>query len=172
MKPTRIWIILILGLSLALVIAQAASAQPPVPHVKDDVSYKDCVSCHRTGQQDAPLMPADHAYYENSDCRTCHPPPPSILHPIAGWEDCRGCHERWKGVDVVYPGEIDIPNLADSDHDHTTYESDTCLSCHRSYAKSPVFCGVCHPESTAAETVHNGPDRWVDCVDCHQGASS
>jgi nitrate reductase gamma subunit len=31
-------------------------------------------------------------------------------------------------------------------------------------------CGVCHPESTAAETVHNGLESWVNCVECHEAA--
>ncbi len=167
MKPTRIWIILVLSLTLVFLVAPTGLAQPPVPHVekKDGVSYENCITCHRTGQEDAPLMPADHAYHENDDCRSCHPPPSSILHPIAGWEDCRGCHERW------YSQRVDIPSLANSDHDHTAYTNDECTTCHRAYAESPVMCNVCHPKSATAKTLHNGPDLWVDCVDCHQAAA-
>jgi nitrate reductase gamma subunit len=90
-----------------------------------------------------------------------------ITHPLAGWADCRGCHEEWEAEDV--------PNLKESDYDHAPYASDTCMSCHplaRNFKEDlPIAaCGVCHPKSTAAETVHNGPENWVDCVDCHQGA--
>jgi len=179
MKPTRTWIILVLGLSLALlIVAPIVFAQPPVPHdeEKDGVSYEDCVYCHRTGQDDAPLLAADHARHENADCRVCHSTTGmlkarSVSYPVAGWEDCRGCHDRWEGEDVV------IPNLADSDYDHAIYEGATCVSCHpvavTYYDGMPaVACGVCHPKSAAAETIHNGSDNWVDCVDCHQAAGT
>jgi len=152
-------------------------AQPPVPHSEeeDGVSYEDCVACHRTGDEGAPLLAADHAQHDNADCRVCHGTTgmaaPLTSHPVAGWEDCRGCHERWEGETV------EIPNLADSDYDHTIYESDTCASCHpvaTSYYEGipPVACGVCHPKSAEAETIHNGPENWVDCVDCHQAAAN
>jgi nitrate reductase gamma subunit len=180
MKPTmryRLIIILAAGLVLMLLGALAVSAQPPVPHPEeeDGISYEDCVACHRTGDEGAPLLAADHVQHENTDCRACHGTTgmltPNISHPVAGWEDCRGCHDRWDGRD------IEIPNLADSDYDHTIYESDTCVSCHpvatRYYDEvPPVACGVCHPKSAAAETIHNGPDNWVDCVDCHQAAGN
>ena len=170
-------IILAAGLALMLLGALAVSAQPPVPHPEeeDGLSYEDCVACHRTGDEGAPLLAADHAQHENADCRVCHGTTgmltPNISHPVAGWEDCRGCHDRWDGKD------IEIPNLADSDYDHAIYESDTCVSCHpmatRYYDEMPsVACGVCHPKSAAAETIHNGPENWVDCVDCHQAAGN
>jgi nitrate reductase gamma subunit len=113
----------------------------------------------------------DHVRYDNADCRVCHGTTgtldaPHVSHPVAGWEDCRGCHERWSG---------EIPNLSDSDYDHAIYGSDTCESCHPAgdhYEGMPsVACGVCHPESARAETVHNGPENWVDCVECHEAAS-
>lgn len=179
MKPTRTWIILVLGLAMALFVAPVAFAQPPVPHndEEDGVSYEDCVYCHRTGQDEAPTLAADHARHQNEDCRVCHGTTgmveaPGISHPIAGWADCRGCHDRWDNNEL-----IEIPNLADSDYDHTIYESDTCISCHPLaawyYDGVPVVaCGVCHPKSAAAETVHNGPEYWVDCVDCHQAAGN
>jgi nitrate reductase gamma subunit len=180
MKPARRYRLIIIvaaGLALVLLGALAVSAQPPVPHPEqeDGLSYEDCVACHRTGDEGAPLLAADHAQHENADCRVCHSTTgmltPNISHPIAGWKDCRGCHDRWDGKD------IEIPNLADSDYDHAIYESDTCVSCHpvatRYYDGMPsVACGVCHPKSAAAETVHNGPDNWVDCVDCHQAAGN
>ena len=64
MKPTRTWIILVLGLALVLLIAPMVFAQPPVPHdeEEDGVSYEDCVSCHRTGREEAPLLAADNEY--------------------------------------------------------------------------------------------------------------
>jgi nitrate reductase gamma subunit len=175
--PYRLFIILVAGLVLMFLGVLVVSAQPPVPHPveEDGISYEDCEACHRTGDGSAPLLAADHAQHENADCRVCHGTTgmltPNISHPVAGWEDCRGCHDRWDGKD------IEIPNLADSDYDHTIYESDTCVSCHpvaiSYYDGIPaVACGVCHPESAAAETVHNGPDNWVDCVDCHQAASN
>jgi nitrate reductase gamma subunit len=178
MKPTRSLVIIILGLVTTCLISVTVFAQPPVPHdvEEDGVSYEDCASCHRTGQDDAPLLAADHAQHENADCRVCHGTTgmleaPNVSHPVAGWEDCRGCHERWDGKD------IEIPNLNDSDYDHTIYESDTCVSCHpvatSYYEDAPsVACGVCHPKSVEAETVHNGPEYWVDCVDCHQAAGN
>jgi nitrate reductase gamma subunit len=180
MKPSmryRLIIILVAGLALMLLGGLAVSAQPPVPHPEeeDGISYEDCVACHRTGDEGAPLLAADHAQHENADCRVCHGTTgmltPNISHPVAGWEDCRGCHDRWDGKD------IEIPNLADSDYDHAIYESDTCVSCHpvatRYYDEiPPVACGVCHPKSAAAETIHNGPEHWVDCVDCHQAAGN
>jgi nitrate reductase gamma subunit len=187
MKPNHARIIPVLsrfGLSLlcSLFIVHCSlspvCAQPPVPHdeEEDGVSYEDCVYCHRTGQDDAPLLAADHAQHENGDCRVCHGTAgmleaTNVSHPLAGWEDCRGCHERWDGKD------IEIPNLNDSDYDHTIYESDTCASCHpvaaSYYEGAPlVACGVCHPKSAEAETVHNGPENWVDCVDCHQAAGN
>lgn len=180
MKPAmryRMLIILAAGLALMFLGALAVSAQPPVPHPEEEggLSYEDCVACHRTGDEGAPLLAADHAQHENADCRVCHGTTgmltPNISHPVAGWEDCRGCHDRWEGED------IEIPNLADSDYDHAIYESDTCASCHPAavtyYDGMPaVACGVCHPKSAAAETIHNGPDNWVDCVDCHQAAGN
>ncbi|MDH4135194.1 MAG: respiratory nitrate reductase subunit gamma [Anaerolineae bacterium] len=180
MKPViryRLIIILAAGLVLMFLGALVVNAQPPVPHPEeeDGISYEDCVYCHRTGEEDAPLLAADHAQHQNADCRVCHGTTgmltPNISHPVAGWKDCRGCHDRWDGKD------IEIPNLADSDYDHTIYESDTCVSCHpvatRYYDEvPPVACGVCHPKSAAAETIHNGPENWVDCVDCHQAAGN
>jgi nitrate reductase gamma subunit len=180
MKPIKLYrliIILAVGLVLMFLGALAVSAQPPVPHPEeeDGLSYEDCVACHRTGDEGAPLLAADHAQHENADCRVCHGTTgmltPSISHPVSGWEDCRGCHDRWDGKD------IEIPNLADSDYDHAIYQSDTCVSCHPAaityYDGMPsVACGVCHPKSAAAETIHNGPDNWVDCVDCHQAAGN
>ena len=174
----RLIIILAAGLALMLLGALAVSAQPPVPHPEeeDGISYENCVACHRTGDEGAPLLAADHAQHVNADCRVCHgttgmTDAPNTSHPIAGWRDCRGCHDRWDGKD------IEIPNLNDSDYDHTLYESNTCESCHpvatRHYDGVPlVACGVCHPKSAAAETIHNGPDYWVDCVDCHQAAGN
>jgi nitrate reductase gamma subunit len=173
----RFWLLLLCSLFIVHRPLPIVSAQPPVPHdeEEDGISYENCVTCHRTGEDGAPLLAADHAQHENVDCRACHATsgmlPPNISHPVAGWEDCRGCHERWDGKDIT------IPSLADSDFDHTIYESDTCLSCHvvatSYYDEMPlVACGVCHPKSTAVETVHNGPERWVDCVDCHETAGS
>ena len=77
MKPAmryRLIIILATGLALMLLGALAVSAQPPVPHPveEDGISYEDCVACHRTGDEDAPLLAADHAQHENADCRVCH----------------------------------------------------------------------------------------------------
>jgi nitrate reductase gamma subunit len=166
-----------LGLALVLLIALPALAQPPIPHAdeEDGVSYEDCVYCHRPGRDGAPVLAVDHAQHDNADCRVCHGTTgmltPNVSHPIAGWEDCRGCHDRWESE------EIEIPNLADSDYDHLIYESGTCLSCHPvavTYSDEipAVSCGVCHPESSAAETAHNGRQVWVDCVECHQAASS
>ncbi len=181
MKPAmrcRLIIILAAGLALVLLETLAVSAQPPVPHPEeeDGIFYENCVTCHRTGDEDAPLLAADHVQHDNADCRVCHattgmPEAPNTSHPVAGWEDCRGCHDRWDGKD------IEIPNLNDSDYDHAIYESGTCTSCHPPapyhYEGMPsVACGVCHPKSAAAETIHNGPEYWVDCVDCHQAAGS
>jgi nitrate reductase gamma subunit len=162
-----------LGLALVVLVSLSVSAQPPVPHPEEEngISYEDCVSCHRTGDEDAPLLAADHVQHDNADCRTCHGTTgmaaPAITHPAGGWADCRGCHEEWTGEDV--------PNLADSEYDHASYHSGTCQSCHavadRSYEGMPVAaCGVCHPKSTAAETVHNNSETWVDCVACHEAA--
>ncbi len=179
MKPTRSSIALILAVVATCFTSATAFAQPPVPHdvEEEGVSYEDCVSCHRTGEDDAPLLAADHAQHDNADCRVCHGTTgmlesPSSTHPTAGWEDCRGCHDRWEYQEV-----IEIPNVNESDYDHTMYGSSTCISCHPAaidhYEGIPsVACGVCHPESAEAETVHNGPDNWVDCVDCHQAAAN
>jgi nitrate reductase gamma subunit len=187
MEPTRGTATLILGLAMMFLISVTVFAEPPVPHdvEEDGVSYEDCVSCHRTGQDGAPLLAADHVQHDNADCRVCHattgmPDAPNTSHPIAGWEDCRGCHEHWENQEVV-----EIPNLAESDYDHTItsgtlstgYESNTCVSCHASatdYSEETpsIACGVCHPNSIEAETIHNGPDNWVDCVDCHQAAAT
>lgn len=178
MKRIRTWIIPILGLALAFLVVLTTFAQPPVPHdeEEDGVSYEDCGYCHRTGEDEAPILAADHAQHDNGDCRVCHGTTgmltPNISHPLAGWRDCRGCHDRWDNTE-----ELEIPNLAESDYDHAIYESDTCASCHplalQTYEDMPqAACGVCHPQSTAAETVHNGPENWVDCVDCHQAAAN
>jgi nitrate reductase gamma subunit len=179
MKPTRTLVMLIVGLATVCLISGIAFAQPPVPHdvEEDGVSYEDCVDCHRTGEDGATLLAADHAQHDNADCRVCHGTTgmlaaPSTSHPVAGWEGCRGCHDRWEYQEVV-----EIPNLAESDYDHTIYESSTCMSCHPTatdyYDRMPsVACGVCHPESAEAETIHNGPEAWVDCVDCHQAAGN
>lgn len=179
MKPTRSSITLVLGLVMTFFISVTTFAQPPVPHNVEEngISYEDCVSCHRTGEDDAPLLAADHAQHDNADCRVCHGTTgileaPSTYHPVARWEDCLGCHDRWENQEIV-----EIPNLADSDYDHTIYESNTCVSCHPAsteyYEGMPsIACGVCHPKSAEAETIHNGPDNWVDCVDCHQAAGN
>jgi len=185
MKSTFTRIIALLGrlallLSCLLFVAQyflpVTLAQPPAPHdtEKDGVSYEDCVYCHHPGRDGAPLVAVDHVRYNNADCRVCHGTTGTldavhISHPIAGWEDCRGCHDRWVGEDV------EIPNLADSDFDHAIYESGTCVSCHPVagdyYDGMPLAaCGVCHPESASIETVHNGPEHWVGCVECHEAA--
>jgi nitrate reductase gamma subunit len=174
MKSKWTWMILAL---ILLVIVPTALAQPPVPHnfEEDGVSYEDCVACHRSGTGAAPLLAADHARHENPDCRVCHATTgmrtPNVPHPVAGWRDCRGCHDRWENT-----AAIEIPNVADSDYDHTIYRNDGCLSCHplatTYYDGVPtVACGVCHPVSAAAETVHNNAETWVDCVDCHQAAA-
>ena len=178
MKPMRSVAGPILIVVTASLFSAAVFAQPPVPHdvEEDGVSYEDCASCHRAGEDDAPRLAPDHVQHENADCRVCHGTTgmvdaPAISHPAAGWEDCRGCHERWENQEIV-----EIPDVSKSDYDHTPYESGTCLSCHPGdtshYEDIPeVACGVCHPESARAETVHNGPDYWVDCVDCHRGAA-
>ena len=175
---SRFWSLILCSLFIVHCSLFIVFAQPPVPHPQEEggISYEDCVVCHRTGEEGAPLLAADHAQHENADCRVCHGTTgmleaTNISHPVAGWEDCRGCHDRWDGKD------IEIPNLADSDYDHTIYESNTCVSCHPMAARyyegmPPVSCGVCHPESAAAETIHNGPENWVDCVDCHQAAGN
>ena len=179
MKLTRYFTRLVLGLALATIVSLSAFAQPPIPHDVEEggVEYGDCVSCHRTGQDGAPLLAADHAQHDNADCRVCHATPGMLLapptsHPVAGWEDCRGCHDRWQNQEIV-----EIPNLADSDYDHDIYHGRACVSCHPAathvYEGIPsVSCGVCHPKSAQAETIHNGPDYWVDCVDCHQAAGN
>ncbi len=152
-------------------------AQPPIPHAEDeDLTFEDCVNCHRTGSDDAPLLAADHAQHENADCRVCHANPgmlaaPQISHPVIGWDDCLGCHVRWDGP------EIEITNLDDAEFDHSSYDGNTCVSCHSeaiSYYEDvpPVACGVCHPESAMAETVHNNAQVWVDCVDCHEASGN
>ncbi len=185
MKPTFTRILALLGrLGLlflcSLFVVQyplsVALAQPPAPHdtEQDGVSYDDCVYCHHSGRDGAPLAAVDHIRYNNADCRVCHGTTGTldaahISHPIVGWKDCRGCHDRWANEDV------EIPNLADSDYDHTIYESSTCTSCHPVAGDyydgiPPAACGVCHPESTSTETVHNGPENWVDCVECHEAA--
>lgn len=166
-----------LAVLLTLLAVSVALAQPPVPHdvEEDGVSFEDCVACHRTGEDGAPLLAVDHAGHENGDCRVCHGTPgmvdaPAVTHPLAGWGDCLGCHEAWDGE------MVEIANLADSDYDHAIYENGTCVSCHppatEVAADLPrVSCGVCHPETAAAETLHNGPETWVRCVDCHQAAA-
>jgi len=179
MKWIRNWIVLALALALVLLAAPEVWAQPPVPHdeEEDGVSYEDCASCHRTGEDGAPLLAADHAQHENPDCRVCHGTTgmlsaPTVSHPLASWDDCRGCHERWENTEA-----IEIPDLVDSDYDHAIYESDTCVSCHPEatsyYEDMPaISCGVCHPESAVAETKHNSSEVWVDCVDCHAAAGN
>ncbi len=175
-STTNIRWLLALGLAgvLVLFVALATSAQPPIPHPieEDGTSFEDCVGCHRAGIDDAPLLAADHAQHDNGDCRNCHATTgmdaPLVNHPVEGWTDCRGCHERATEYE-------DIPSIVDSDYDHGIYFGQTCLSCHPvadefPADQSPIGCGTCHPESVLAETVHNGPDRWIDCVDCHEGA--
>ncbi len=177
MKRTRTWIILASVLALAFV-AVPAFAQPPVPHnvPKDGVSYEDCVYCHRSAADNAPLLAADHARHGNADCRVCHGTTgmltPNIPHPVAGWRDCLGCHERWENT-----AGIEIPNVGESEYDHAIYDNAACLSCHPAatayYDGMPVVaCGVCHPQSAAAATVHNNAETWVDCVDCHEASAS
>ena len=181
MKPTTMGLRLSLIACISFFIGHFSLvivlAQPPVPHNEEQngVSYEDCMSCHHAGKDDAPLLAVDHVRHKNEDCRVCHSTTgmlaaPAISHPLAGWEDCRGCHDRWDGEG------IEIPNLADSEYDHALYGNDTCASCHAlalSYYAGvpPAPCGVCHPQSATAETVHNGRENWVDCVDCHQAAN-
>jgi hypothetical protein len=175
-STTNIRWLLALGLAgvLVLFVALATSAQPPIPHPieEDGTSFEDCVGCHRAGIDDAPLLAADHAQHDNGDCRNCHATTgmdaPLVNHPVEGWTDCLGCHERATEYE-------DIPSIVDSEYDHGIYFGQTCLSCHPvadefPADQSPIGCGTCHPESVQAETVHNGPDRWIDCVDCHEGA--
>jgi nitrate reductase gamma subunit len=165
-----------LACALALLAALAASAQSPIPHPveEDGVSFEDCVGCHRAGVEGAPLLAADHAQHNNGDCRNCHPTTgmeaPLVNHPVQGWTDCRGCHERGREYES-------IPSILDSEYDHGIYFGQTCLSCHLvadEYPadQSPIGCGVCHPKSVQATNFHNGPERWVECVDCHEGAEN
>jgi hypothetical protein len=67
MKSSNAWIVLSLALALSFVIALAAFAQPPIPHPAQvgNVSYKDRVACHRTGENNATIMPDDHARRKN-----------------------------------------------------------------------------------------------------------
>jgi len=163
-----------LACALVLLVALATNAQPPIPHPieEDGISFEDCVGCHRAGVDDAPLLAADHAQHDNGDCRNCHATTgmeaPLMNHPVEGWSDCRGCHERATEYES-------IPGILDSEYDHGIYFGRTCLSCHPvadefPADQPPIGCGICHPESVQAETVHNGPERWIDCVDCHEGA--
>jgi predicted CXXCH cytochrome family protein len=171
---TTRWL-LALGLAgvLVLFVALATSAQPPIPHPieEDGISFEDCVGCHRAGVDDAPLLAADHAQHSNGDCRNCHATTgmdaPLVNHPVEGRIDCRGCHER--GIEYE-----SIPSILDSEYDHGIYFGQTCLSCHPvadefPTDQPPIGCGVCHPKSVQATNFHNGPERWVECVDCHQG---
>ena len=178
MRPSTITTRRLLAFGLAgvlvLAVALVANAQPPIPHPieEDGVSFEDCVGCHRAGIDDAPLLVADHVRHDNGDCRNCHATSgmdaPLVSHPVEGWTDCRGCHERATDYE-------DIPSIVGSDYDHGIYFGQTCLSCHPVADEFPadlpdIGCGTCHPESVEAETVHNGPERWIDCVDCHEGA--
>jgi len=177
MKSSRMpphWLLAFgLAWALVLLIALATNAQPPIPHPVEEegVSFEDCVGCHRAGVDDAPLLAADHAQHSNGDCRNCHATTgmdaPLVNHPVEGRIDCRGCHER--GIDYE-----SIPSILDSEYDHSLYFGQTCLSCHPvadEYPtdQPPIGCGVCHPKSVQATNFHNGPERWVECVDCHQG---
>jgi len=172
---TTRWL-LALGLAgvLVLFVALATSAQPPIPHPieEDGVSFEDCEDCHRAGVDGAPLLAADHAQHDNGDCRNCHATTgmeaPLVSHPVQDWTDCRGCHERASEFES-------IPSLVGSEYDHDIYFGKTCLSCHPvsdEYPtdQPPIGCGVCHPKSIQATNFHNGPERWVECVDCHEGA--
>lgn len=172
--PSRWLSIGLLACALLLLLALTTFAQPPIPHPveEDGTSFEDCVGCHRAGVDGAPLLAADHAQHDNGDCRNCHATSgmdaPPINHPVTGWTDCRGCHDR-----MAYFDES-IPSILDSDYDHSIYYGNTCLSCHPVAEtfpadQTPIGCGVCHPKSLQATNAHNGPERWVECVDCHQG---
>ena len=178
MKPSKTTIRWLLAFVLAsvfvLFVTLAVNAQPPIPHPveEDGTSFEDCVGCHRAGVDDAPLLAADHALHDNGDCRVCHATTgmdaPLVSHPVNDWRDCRGCHERA----VSYQ---DIPSVLESEYDHSIYSDGTCLSCHPVAEEfpadqPPIGCGTCHPKSVQAENFHNGPERWVECIDCHEGA--
>lgn len=173
-KTTRWLLAYGLACTLILLIALATAAQPPIPHPVEEegTSFEDCVGCHRAGVDDAPLLAADHARHDNADCRNCHATAgmwaPLVTHPVEGWSDCRGCHDRWTEDER-------IPSLLDSEYDHSIYFGRTCLSCHPVADEFPadlpgIGCGICHPKSVQAGTVHNGPERWIECKDCHEGA--
>ena len=125
-------------------------APPSIPHV----SERSCADCHRTGAYGAPLLPADHQAHSEEDCFHCHSTT-GLAAPIApalmeGRQDCLSCHH-----DSVPEGVI---ALESSQHDHSVYTADTCLSCHRLRSETGIV------EASTDETTGEVPADEVRFV--------
>ena len=65
---------------LIWVLLVGCGGPPAHPHPAQ--GYADCLGCHTTGVEDAPLYPADHDGLPNEFCQRCHesastPAPPA-----------------------------------------------------------------------------------------------
>lgn len=108
----------------------AGLAPPGIPHVRE----RTCADCHRTGAYGAHLLPPDHQSFGDEDCFACHSTT-GVAAPVAppqmnGRQDCLSCHHD--------PPPEGVPAPVSSDHDHSVYTSDTCLSCHRLASETEI----------------------------------
>lgn len=157
-----------LFLVFVLIVAHAASAQPPIPHSVEGRS--DCLACHEDGIGDASAVPADHEGRTNPTCTGCHTPPeeeaamqpPVIPHTLVGRSDCVFCHESGVGDATVMPA------------DHEGRKNETCQNCHEPGAEveaAPTLAGPPTPTPLPAPTAIIHPELVGEstCVSCHAG---
>lgn len=108
--------------------------KPGIAHVY----HLRCISCHTENQ----VGPAE--------CTGCHNkaaiPPLSIAHPLAGAENCLGCHKN---------GVSGVPGLP---ADHTSVTNGVCQLCHRPTVK---------PTALATRKLPHEITGREDCLLCH-----
>jgi hypothetical protein len=61
---------LLLALLLPMAVLASPSNQPQIPHPLP--GHEECLSCHATGTNGAPAVPADHAGRTDATCLGCH----------------------------------------------------------------------------------------------------
>jgi hypothetical protein len=157
----------ICGIFAVILGVSTAYAQDPVPHPMVDTSL--CLTCHREGKNNAPILPEDHADYEGPECTECHaantetsPEAPQIPHSLVARNDCLNCHARGIGGSPLMP------------EDHEGRDNDSCQVCHltaeTTMAENTVAAAEPTPTPLAAPILVNAPKVTGanQCVACHR----
>lgn len=164
---------LVIGISVFLVYAGMAPAQPN-PALSND----DCVKCHAVPPADIAAAGGKHKDVGCTGCHAGHPP--TVKKPIPQCSDCHmgkphfelkgclGCHKNpHTPLNVTFAGNItdacltchtqQITQLKDNKSKHTALNCSTCHGVHR---KVPQ-CTQCHKPHSAEMVV-------ADCKKCHK----